>query len=158
MIIVLHLLFLLLVWWIFWISLSTHQKIWRRRYRDSLMSSLLWILTGRYSNILIYPTWTYNVTSQSEDITISQRKCPTWRVSLPHRFLRKDRTPFWENVPWSHESVPWRQVLLNTYPFESHSGLLRTAFHMSKISPAFSRRSPIAWNKLIPLRAVGSKT
>ena len=31
-----------------------------------------------------------------------------------------------------------------SYPFESHRGQLRTAFHMSKISPAFSHRSPMA--------------
>ena len=37
-----------------------------------------------------------------------------------------------------------RSQNIHTYPFESHSGLLRTAFHMSNISPAFSRRSPIA--------------
>ena len=71
------------------------------------------------------------------------------------------------SIPWADPRIgghlPWEEIfamykllsnllqplmnghLLALYPFESHSGLLRTAFHMSKISPAFSRRSPIAW-------------
>ena len=47
------------------------------------------------------------------------------------------------NRPVTH-ILWWSRRRYSTYPFESHSGLLRTAFHMSNISPAFSRRSPIA--------------